>query len=97
VKDLKTIKEILSLNKAALERQYKVRDIAIFGSFAQGKQQANSDIDLLVEFESPIGLFAFMDLEDHLQTLLGTKVDLVTRKALKPNIGRSIIETLVPV
>lgn len=97
MKDLKTIKEILSLNKAALERQYKVRDIAIFGSFAQGKQQANSDIDLLVEFESPIGLFAFMDLEDHLQTLLGTKVDLVTRKALKPNIGRSIIETLVPV
>ena len=97
MKNLQKIKEILRENKAALRRQYKVRDIAIFGSFAKGEQQGGSDIDLLVEFESPIGLFAFMDLEEHLQDLLGARVDLVTRKALKPNIGRSILEELVPV
>ena len=97
MKNLQTIKKILGRNKAALRKQYKVRDVAIFGSFAKGEQGVGSDLDLLVEFESPIGMFDFMDLEEHLQALLGIKVDLVTRNALKPNIGRSILEDLVPV
>ncbi len=97
MKNLQTIREILSRNKAILRRRYKVRDIAVFGSIVRGKPGGGSDIDLLVEFESPVSLFEFMDLEEHLQDLLGARVDLVTREALKPNIGRSILEELVPV
>ncbi len=97
MKNLQTIREILSRNMAILRRRHKVRDIAVFGSIVRGEQGGSSDIDLLVEFESPVSLFEFMDLEEHLQDLLGARVDLVTREALKPNIGRSILKELVPV
>ncbi|MEM2169145.1 MAG: nucleotidyltransferase family protein, partial [Candidatus Bathyarchaeia archaeon] len=54
-----------------------------------------SDIDILVEFEEPPSLFEFMDLEDYLSKLLGLKVDLVTREALKPRIGERILREVV--
>ncbi len=53
------------------------------------------DLDILVEFAQTPDLFKFMDLEDHLQTLLGVKVELVSRKALKGSIGRRILSEVV--
>jgi predicted nucleotidyltransferase len=50
---------------------------------------------VLVEFEEPIGLFEFMDLEFYLSDLLDTKVDLVSKKALKPYIGKRILEEVL--
>ena len=75
-----------------LRRIYGVAEIGVFGSFVRGEQQENSDVDILVEFSRPIGFVAFMRLEAHLQKLLGRKVDLVSKKALKPYIGRHILE-----
>ena len=57
--------------------------------------QTQSDIDVLVEFEPPIGLFKFLELEELLSKRLGGKVDLVSRKALKPEIGRSVLTEAV--
>ncbi len=91
------IKKILAREKEALRLSYNVRSIGLFGSFARGEAQPGSDIDILVEFASPIGLLKFIELEDHLSSLLGAKVDLVSKKALKPGIGRKILAEVVAV
>ena len=51
--------------------------------------------EILVEFQEPIGLFKFLELEEHLSDLLGKKVDLVSKKALKPRIGQRILAEAV--
>jgi hypothetical protein len=58
----------------------------------RGEQGAGSDIDILVEFERPIGFVRFMRLEKRLAELVGMPVDLVTKKALKPHIGKRILQ-----
>lgn len=93
--DLREKKEILSRHKRELRRRFKVREIGIFGSIVRGEQRRGSDVDILVEFEEPVGLFKFMDLEEHLSDLLGAKVDLVSKKALKPTIGKYILKEVV--
>jgi predicted nucleotidyltransferase len=87
----KDIKEKLQRHLGALRVQYGVGRIGLFGSFVRGEQHSGSDIDLLVEFARPVGLFKFIELENQLSELLGGKVDLVTRNALKPQIGKRIL------
>lgn len=95
MKTLEKIKNILAEHQEELKEKYKVKEIGIFGSFVKGKQRKRSDIDILVEFEEPIGLFDFMDLEDYLGKLLEAKVDLVSKRALKPRIGENILKEVV--
>jgi hypothetical protein len=96
MKKIEEIKEILTEHKEELRERFKVREIGVFGSYVRGKQKKKgSDIDILVEFEEPIGLFEFMDLEEYLSNLLGSKVDLVSKKALKPRIGEYILKEVV--
>lgn len=83
--------------KGQLRKQYGVSRIGLFGSVAHDQAGSESDIDLLVEFEKPIGLFRFLELEEFLTERLGQKVDLVSRKALKPRIGARILEEVVNV
>jgi uncharacterized protein len=52
-------------------------------------------VDVLVEFEKPVGLFEFLKLENFLSNLLGVKVDLVSKKALKPHIGEHIVQEVI--
>jgi hypothetical protein len=94
-KELTEIKQVLAQNKEQLLRDYKVKEIGIFGSYVRSEQKKNSDLDILVEFEEPIGLFKFMDLEEYLKNLLGIKIDLVSKKALKPYIGKYILDEVV--
>jgi predicted nucleotidyltransferase len=95
MKSLEEIKKILKEHKSTIEKQFKVKEIGIFGSYVRGEYGDNSDIDLLVEFYEPVGFFTFMDLEEYLEGLLGTKVDLVSKKALKPRIGKYILEEMI--
>lgn len=95
---MKTIKEIIATIeslKHTLRERFNVKTIGVFGSYVHGEQTAKSDIDVLVEFEEPVGLFEFMDLEFYLTDALGVKVDLVSKKALKPHIGERILEEVV--
>ena len=64
--------------------------MGLFGSVARGEQEKQSDIDILVEFSAPIGFFDFIRLENFLSELLGGKVDLVSKKAVKPILERYI-------
>jgi len=93
--NLAEAKKAIEDQKRYLSDKFKVKDIGIFGSFARGEQTDKSDLDILVEFGEPVGFFTFIDLEEYLSCILGRKVDLVTRKALKPNIGRNILKELV--
>jgi len=95
MKNLVNIKQILEENKDRLRNEYNVKEIGIFGSYVRDEQKENSDLDILVDFEKPIGLFKFMELEEYLCNLLNIKIDLVSRKALKPFIGKYILEEVV--
>jgi hypothetical protein len=83
MKTVAEIKKLLELNKSELRVRYGVKDIGIFGSYVREEQTETSDIDVLVEFEKTIGLLEFVGLRNHLSDLLGVKVDLVMKKALK--------------
>ncbi len=86
------IKNILEVQKPNLAKKYHICEIGIFGSYARNEYTQESDVDILVDFSSPISLFEFIDLEEELSNLLKVKVDLVSRKALKPYIGERILK-----
>lgn len=92
MKKFEGIKQIIRKNKRILEDKYNVKMLGIFGSYASGYQRKNSDIDILVEFLEPPDFFGFIRLEAYLKRLLGIKVDLVTRNALKPIIKKEILK-----
>ncbi|MBN2373335.1 nucleotidyltransferase family protein [bacterium] len=92
MKTFKEIEKIIQQNKKELKEKYGLKEIGIFGSYVKGEQGENSDIDVLVEVERPMGFVKFIKLENHLSQILGIKVDLVTKKALKPYIGRRILQ-----
>lgn len=96
MKNLEQIKKIIKENKDFLREQYGVKEIGIFGSYARDEQQKVSDIDIVVEFERPIGL-KFFELADFLEKLLDVKVDLFTPDALKQKLmlWKSVEEDLI--
>jgi len=75
-----------------LKDRYHIKKIGIFGSVAREEDKEKSDIDILVELYSPIGLFDFVRLENILTNILGKKVDLVSNKALKPQIKDDVLK-----
>lgn len=81
--------------KQELKTKYKVKEMGLFGSAVRGELSKTSDIDILVEFEEPIGFFKFLELEEYLEARLGRKVDLVSKKALKPRIGSYILKEVL--
>jgi len=95
---IEEIKKMITNYKKELKEKYKVKEIGIFGSYARGEQQKTSDIDILVEFEEPVG-WEIVDLHECLEKILGVKVDLVTRGAVmrKPLLWQSIKENLINV
>jgi predicted nucleotidyltransferase len=97
MKRIDEIKTSLEKLKPILKKQYQVETIGVFGSFARGDQTPKSDIDILVEFSEPntIDLFDFIRLEEFLSQKLRTKVDLVTKSALKPMIKDEILKETV--
>ena len=94
-KEFKKNIQIINQNLDSLKKDYGVKRIGVFGSFASGKQKPNSDIDILVEFSQPVSFFGFIDLEDFLSKKLKRKVDLATRNALKPAIKKEILKEVV--
>lgn len=80
-----------------IEKQFKVNYLGIFGSYVRNEQEEYSDIDILVDFFEVPSLFQFIRLENHLSELLQTKVDLVMKEALKPNIGKRILKEVIKI
>lgn len=72
-----------------------VRSLDIFGSVARGEAAPGSDVDLLVDFDRPIGLFHFFRVQRRLEQILGCRVDLVMRDAVKPQLRDRIFREAV--
>ena len=94
MKTLDEIKEVLQSHKDDLQVKYHVKKLSIFGSFARGEQGIESDVDILVEFDEPIG-WEYVDLIAYLEDIIGMKVDLVTPMALKKQMKDTIMKELV--
>lgn len=90
--EVEKIMKKINENMPVLKEKYKVKTLGIFGSYIRGEQKKKSDVDILVEFEKPLGLLEFVGLQLQLSELLGKKVDLVMKTALKPKIGKHILE-----
>lgn len=88
---LKKLKEELP----HIEEEFFVKSVGLFGSYARGEDNKESDLDLLVEFGRPVGFFKFIDLENYLSEKLGIKVDLVTPDAIKPLMKNQILDEVV--
>ncbi len=92
---LEEIIRILKKHEKKLKEKYGVKTIGIFGSYVRGEQRRDSDLDILVEFERPVDFFEFLELEEYLSNILGVKVDLVLKRALKPRIAENVLKEVV--
>jgi uncharacterized protein len=93
MRSLTEIKETLKSNKLRLTEKYGLSLMAIFGSYGRGQQTETSDIDILVDFQKPIGV-EFIDLANELEKLLKAKVDLVSKNGIKPQYFKEIEQDL---
>jgi hypothetical protein len=89
--------KILRQRMPELKERYNVTSLGVFGSYVREGHTKKSDLDLLVDFEDAPSLLTFLRLEHDLSDLLGVKVDLVMRDALRPTIAHRILSELVPV
>lgn len=89
--------ERLRKEMPALRKQYNVRTLSVFGSYVRGKQTGRSDVDVVVQYDAVPDLIELVRLQTHLGTILGAKVDLVPRGALKGQIGQHILDEEVEV
>jgi predicted nucleotidyltransferase len=88
--ELRQVDHLLLQNRLELDR-HGVKSLAVFGSVARGEATENSDLDVLVEFSRPVGLFEFIRLKKFLEDLTENQVDLVTKDALHPAMRESIL------
>ena len=91
---MKGAKHIEAIRKKVLPilKPYGVTRAGLFGSTARGGATVKSDIDILVEIGKPIGLFEFVALQQKLGSVLGRRVDLVEKSALKPRLIPYVME-----
>jgi len=92
--DRETVLKILSIHRQELT-QMGVKSLALFGSVARNEARPDSDVDLLVEFNQPVGLFALIDLKNYLENLLGCSVDLGTPRSLKPILQAQVLKEAI--
>jgi len=76
-------------------RELGVRSLSLFGSVARDEASPGSDVDLLVEFDRPVGYFHLFDVQDRLEGFLGCKVDLVTFGGLRPELRPNVLAEAV--
>ena len=80
-----------------LRERFGVESLGVFGSYVRGEEREGSDLDVLVEFRVVPGLLQFVAPKNHLSDTLNVNVDLVMRRALKPHIGKRVLEEVVVV
>ena len=85
---------ILRRQRDLLNKRYPIRRLALFGSWARGDAREDSDVDVLVDVDPSIGL-RFVDLAEEIERAVGRRVDLVSRRAIKPSLWQRIEAELV--
>ena len=95
--NLQLILAILAERQREIARQFGVKRLSLFGSVARGELREDSDADVPVEFDGSATFDAYFGLKDHLESLLGRTVDLVTERGLKPRARRQVERDLIRV
>jgi len=89
--------QTLKQQNAELTKRFGVKSLLLFGSVARNEATPASDVDLLVEFNRPVGYFGLFALQEYLEKLLGCSVDLGTPDSLKPYIKERVMGELIRV
>jgi uncharacterized protein len=95
--DVQELRNRLHQELPRLLQEYAVRSLGLFGSYVRGENRKRGDKDVLVEFFQVPGMLRFLDIERDLAAILVVSVDLVQKEALKPSIGKRILEEVLPV
>lgn len=85
---------LLNFYKPSLKK-FKVKSLLVFGSVARDETNLQSDVDLLVEFEQPVGLLTFVRLQRYLETILNCRVDLGTPDSLKSHLRETVLREAI--
>jgi uncharacterized protein len=88
---------ILAARQNEIRAKFAVRSLALFGSVARDEATPGSDVDFLVEFSRPVGLFEFIGLKQYLESLLASPVDLGTAASLKAPLKERVMRELIHV
>jgi len=97
MKSLEEIKEILKKHKNEIKQEFKAEIIGVFGSYVRGEEKPESDVDVLVRFMEGATLFDLVGLAEFLEEKLGIKVDVVSERALRPELREQILKEVVVV
>jgi predicted nucleotidyltransferase len=92
---LNEIKKIINERRQELKDKYKITEIGIFGSYVRGEQKKKSDVDILVVFGEPISLLDLVGAENYISDLIRTKVDLVPKEDVRPELKERILNEVV--
>ncbi len=94
--ELKKIVATLNSDFISLQTKYNIKELSIIGSYARKEQTENSDLDIMVDFQEPIG-WEVVDLRDELEELLGLKVDLILKAGImqRKKLYKSILEDAI--
>ncbi len=84
------ILRLLQTNKLTLMERFSVTDLAVFGSFARDEATDESDLDILVTFDNPATSRSYFGVQFYIEDLTGRAVDLVTDRALRPELRPSV-------
>ncbi len=94
---LDTVIDAIAKVKPRIQERFRVKEMAIFGSFARGEENADSDIDLLTDFDSDADLFDLTGLADFLENLLSRRVDVVSGKGLRKELRKTVLEEAIQI
>lgn len=89
------IQNTIAAEKDEIRRRYRAEIKGIFGSYARGDFHADSDLDLLVDFDEGANLFDLVGLQQFLEEKLGCKVDLVSRRSLRAELRTSVLNEMI--
>ena len=93
---IKEIQDTIAREKDEIRRSYKAEIKGIFGSYARGDFGADSDLDLLVDFDDGASLLDLVGLGQYLEEVLGCKVDVVSRRSLREDFRTSVLNEMIP-
>ena len=92
---IEDIQNTIAAEKDEIRRKYRAEIKGIFGSYARGDFHADSDLDLLVDFDEGANLFDLVGLQQFLEEKLGCKVDLVSRRSLREELRTSALNEMI--
>ena len=95
--ELTQIKATLQELGHEVRRDYKAEIVGLFGSYVRGQQKKESDLDILVRFYEGATLFDLVGLGDFLEEKLSLRVDIVSERAIKPELKERILKEVVAI